>query len=95
MNYDDIVHTLAIKGVKSGLKEEEIRNFLKDRQYCTSYVLAEATLPEEGRDAVIEYHFNTDLTKKPKLNEDGSVDFPCREGRTGKVIRAIYHFKGG
>ena len=75
MTYEDVVHALAVKGIKSGLNEDEIRKFLRERQYCTTYVLAEATLPEEGRDAVIEYHFNTDLTKKPKLNEDGSVDF--------------------
>ena len=38
-------------------------------------ILAEATLPVEGSDAEIKFFFNTDLTQKPKVNEDGSVDF--------------------
>ncbi len=75
MTRDDIVHSLAIKGVKSGIDEDMLNAFLKDRKYCTSYVIANATLPEEGRDASIEYHFNTDLSRKPKMLEDGSVDF--------------------
>ena len=29
----------------------------------------------DGKNAVLTYHFNTDLSRKPKLNEDGSVDF--------------------
>ena len=75
MSVDDIIHSLAIKGVKSGINKEEIEKFTKERNYCTSYTVANATLPEEGRDAVIEYHFNTDLSRKPKMNEDGTVDF--------------------
>ncbi|MCR5768175.1 MAG: FapA family protein [Lachnospiraceae bacterium] len=72
---DDIVHQLARQGVKFGIREDEIDKYIKDRHYCTNYVLAVAEPPVEGHDAVIEYHFNTDLTRKPKLNEDGSVDF--------------------
>lgn len=72
---DDIIYQLGRQGVKFGIDEAAIDSFLSDRKYCTSFILAEAEMPEEGRDAVIEYHFNTDLTKKPKMNEDGSVDF--------------------
>ena len=72
---DDIVYQLGRQGVKYGIDSDAIDLFLKDRKYCTSYILADADMPEEGSDAVITYHFNTDLSKKPKLNEDGSVDF--------------------
>ncbi|MGF7144744.1 hypothetical protein HNQ56_003176 [Anaerotaenia torta] len=75
MEKDDIVSMLVRSGVKYGLNEEAIENYLKDRRYCTNYILARATLPVQGHDAAITYHFNTNLTQKPKRNEDGSVDF--------------------
>lgn len=72
---DDIISGLVRAGVKYGVDEINVARFLKDRKYCSDYVLAKATLPIQGRDAEITYHFNTDLTMKPKTNEDGSVDF--------------------
>lgn len=72
---DDIVSALVRAGVKYGVDEAAISSFLIDRHYCTEYILAKATPPTQGSDAKITYHFNTDLTLKPKRNEDGSVDF--------------------
>ena len=72
---DEILWLLNKRGIKAGIKEEVIEKFLSERLYCTTYVVAEAEPPIEGTDAKIEYFFNTDLTKKPKQNEDGSVDF--------------------
>lgn len=71
----EIVSELVRAGVKFGAKEDIIDSFLADRQYCWNYLLAEAMLPVEGKNAVFTYHFNTDLSRKPKINEDGSVDF--------------------
>ena len=75
LSKEDILWLLKNKGVKFGFKDDVIDDFLENRMYCTEYVLAEAQQPIEGSDAEITYHFNTDLTKKPKMNEDGSVDF--------------------
>lgn len=72
---DDIVSALVRVGVKYGVDEAAISRFLADRQYCTEYILAKATPPVQGSDAKISYFFNTDLTLKPKRNDDGSVDF--------------------
>lgn len=71
----DIIWLLNNRGVKFGIKEDVIEDFLEHRMYCTTYTLAEALAPVEGSDAEITYNFNTDLSKKPKMNEDGSVDF--------------------
>ncbi len=75
MTKEDILHQLSRQGVKFGIDDTQVSSFLEARKYCTSYILAEAEMPIEGHDAVIEYHFNTDLSRKPKMNEDGSVDF--------------------
>ena len=72
---DDIISNLSSYGVKYGIDETNIVKFLNDRRYCTDYIIAKATPPIQGRDAVVKYHFNTDFTLKPKTNEDGSVDF--------------------
>lgn len=72
---DEIIASLVKSGVKYGVDENNILDFLKDRKYCTNYILAKATPAVQGRDAEITYHFNTDLTLKPKRNDDGSVDF--------------------
>lgn len=75
MQKDDVIYLLNRRGVKFGIDEAAIEKFLKERLYCTSYVMANAQPPIEGSDAKIEYKFSTDLSKKPKMNEDGSVDF--------------------
>lgn len=75
MTKDDIVRKLVSNGIKYGADEAVISDFLTNRKYCTDYILAKATSPVQGHDAQIIYHFNTDLTLKPKTNEDGTVDF--------------------
>lgn len=75
LSKEDIVSALGRAGVKHGVDEIMINRFLNNRRYCSDYMLAKATSPIQGHDAVITYHFNTDLTSKPMTNEDGSVDF--------------------
>lgn len=75
MKKEDIISTLVHYGVKYGVVDININQFLQERRYCTDYILAKATPAVQGHDAAITYHFNTDLTLKPKTNDDGSVDF--------------------
>ena len=75
MGKDEIVSYMVRAGVKYGLDDGKIQEFLKERKYGTDYLLAMATPAVQGHDAIITYHFNIDLTLKPKRNDDGSVDF--------------------
>lgn len=75
MTKDEILKDLAQAGVRYGILEEVIDDYITNPVYCTEIVLAKAILPIEGKSAKIEYHFNTDISFKPKKNEDGSVDF--------------------
>lgn len=75
MDKNEIMSSLKHKGVVYGVQEETIDNFLKNKEYCTNIVIAKGTEPRHGRDAYIEYLFNTDLKARPTLKEDGSVDF--------------------
>ncbi len=87
MSAHEFVDDLKFKRVNYGINEEEIERFFNERIYCQDYVVAEGTQPRHGADAYIEYYFNTDLSAKPTLKEDGSVDFfnlntisHCRQG---------------
>lgn len=71
----ELLSDLENAGIKFGIKDDELDRFLKERQYCTDYVIAEGVLPRQGKNAEITYMFNTDRKAKPKRNEDGSVDF--------------------
>ena len=84
---EDIISDLAFRKVKYGIEQEAILSFLNDRKYCTDYVFALGTQPVHGRDAKIEYFFNTSKNLQPKRNEDGSVDY--------KELNTISHVKKG
>ncbi|MBP5159070.1 MAG: DUF342 domain-containing protein [Lachnospiraceae bacterium] len=75
MGYQDIISELSRNGVRYGALEENIKAFMADRKYCTNIDVAKSLPPEDGVDAEITYHFNTNPNVKPKQNEDGSVDF--------------------
>lgn len=83
----DIIAKLKAEGIKAGINQQEILSFLKDRKYCTNYVLAQGIPPVEGHDAKIQYFFNTDVNLKPKRNEDGTVDY--------KELNMISHVEAG
>lgn len=71
----EIYSDLRFKNVTYGIQEEAINEFIKERCYCTNIILALGKEVRHGRDAYIEYLFNTDLKARPTLQEDGSVDF--------------------
>lgn len=72
---EDIMQDLEHHGIRHGIIERNIDLYLKCRQFCTEFLVAKATEPVQGRDAIITYHFDTDISSKPTIKEDGSVDF--------------------
>lgn len=87
MDKEEILRDLAFKRIKYGIRDEEINSFLKDRQYCTPYVIALGKPPRHGSDAKIVYNFNVNKNLQPKRNEDGSVDY--------KELNTINHVQAG
>ena len=58
-----------------GISEKMIDMFIAHRQYCTNIVMVKGLAPVRATDTIIEYFFDPKPLAKPKLNEDGSVDF--------------------
>ena len=98
MTYEEFVKDLQFRRIIFGICEKDLQDFFtsQDRPYCTDIKVAEGVEPRQGKDARIEYYFNTDLSTKPTLKEDGSVDFfhlntisPCKKGELlAKIIPA-------
>ena len=72
---EEILDLLQQKGITYGILQKNIDMMLKARLYCTNVLIAKATMPVHGTDAVITYHFNIDKTNKPEVGKDGHVDF--------------------
>ncbi len=86
MSAQDIVDDLKFRKIKSDLNQEAIASFLGERKYCTDYIFAIGQQPVHGRDAKIEYFFNTSKSLQPKRNEDGSVNY--KELNTVSQVRS-------
>ena len=75
MNKREIVAAIAHTGVKFGIQEAVIDKYVNNRVYCTEIIMAKGIPVVEGRNAVIKYNFRTKLESRPKVLEDGTVDF--------------------
>ncbi len=75
MDRSEIMDEIACNKIQYGVIQENLDAFLKEREYCRDYELAAGIMPKSGKDSQIEYLFSTDTQAKPKLKEDGSVDF--------------------
>lgn len=75
MTEAEIKNDLAYAKIRYGVKESEIQKHLMEPEYFKNILIAVGTKPIQGRDGFITYNFNTDRKAKPRLKEDGTVDF--------------------
>lgn len=75
LSENDIIDELKKAGICHGIRRKAIEHFLQNHEYARDYRIAEATMPVQGYSAKIQYFFDINTTARPKLNEDGSVDF--------------------
>lgn len=72
---EEFIQDLQYKGIKCGIEEDVLDVFFKEPEYCKDIEVACGKPVKEGEHARVEYYFDTDLSLKPALNDDGSVDF--------------------
>ncbi len=75
MDPEEIVRSIQANGIKYGIDNVAIRDFVINRRYCTDFAFAKGKPPVAGHDAKVEYFFNTNTSLKPAMNEDGTVDY--------------------
>lgn len=76
MPAQEFLRDLQARNINWGINQEVLaKHFNTIGFYCTDIVVAQGKPPRHGKDAVIEYFFNTDTHIQPTMREDGSVDY--------------------
>jgi uncharacterized protein (DUF342 family) len=76
LTFDYYMSLLTQNRVYYGIKEDFLKNFADRPVYREAVVVAEGLKPNNGRDAYIQYNFETDQNKvKIKEEANGRVDF--------------------
>ena len=99
---EDFLARLTGAGVRHGILESAIDEWLKHRCYCTDILVAEGVPAEESRNASIEYTFNVDHEFRPNIDENGNIDFHqlnqinhVTAGDTLAILTPAYEGKNG
>lgn len=91
---DKIMDVLTGSGVTHGIDCFAISQLGEGKSETDVVVVARGKQPEEGSDGWYEFFFERNIKKKPKLLEDGSVDYQNIKWfemvQTGQVV-AVYH----
>jgi uncharacterized protein (DUF342 family) len=74
VQYEQIIEKLKELHIVYGIKESNIMEALQATEK-TSVVVAEGVEPVEGKDGWVELKVGSENAKKPKLREDGTVNF--------------------
>jgi uncharacterized protein (DUF342 family) len=76
----DIAFEAYISAFKSsklvhGVKEDLLRDFIDKPEYNDKILIAEGTKAKDGKDAYIQYYFETDQNVRLKEGSNGKIDF--------------------
>jgi uncharacterized protein (DUF342 family) len=91
----EIMLALQKEDVTNGVDEAAIKDIERgEKTNGESVVIARGQMPKDGEDGWYEYFFRTNVSRTPKVLEDGSVDYQDSEWfeivKKGQKI-AVYH----
>jgi len=72
---DDILKALKNSGVVYGVDIDAVERIVREKKYNTNFLVAKGKEPVAGRDGEIRFYFELKKELKPKITEDGRVDF--------------------
>jgi uncharacterized protein (DUF342 family) len=75
LNAEDLNKIIEQAGIKFGIKQETVNEILEVGKKEGRLLIAEGTPPKEGEDAKFEFNFSTDKSLKPKILDDGHIDY--------------------
>ena len=70
-----IREALKNRGIENGIIESSIKNIVERNWYEKSVLVAVGKKPVTGKDGYYEFFFDTEISRKPLLLPDGSVDY--------------------
>lgn len=71
----EILDYLTEKEIVFGIRENDIIEYCRNKEYSKELVAAAGKSPADGKDARIVYNFDTKKEKKFSENDDGTIDF--------------------
>ena len=77
----DVLH---LNHVKIGILPESLQKIIDNRLYNKEILVAKGAEAQDGKDGYFEYLFETNLSQKPIVLEDGSVDY--------KNIKMVFYY---
>lgn len=75
MSREEIMDEIRRQDIAAEIQEKYVDAYLSNRQFCVSVPIAYGRKSVAGKDAEITYYFNTGADLKPRIMEDGRVDF--------------------
>jgi len=76
VNFDTFLNIFKLNKIVHGVKEDVLHEFVDKPVYNDKILIAEGTKAKDGRDAYIEYYFETDQSKvRLKEGSNGRIDF--------------------
>lgn len=72
---DEIMAVINKRGIRYGIKQETLLSIVNDKIYGREVLIAEGIPKIDGEDGFYQFNFNVDFNKKPKIREDGTVDY--------------------
>ena len=79
-NLDNALIALSVAGVKAGISNDTIVDMIEKQQFDVFKQVASGKPPLNGTSGFYTFHFNTEHDGKPKILEDGSVDYRNIDG---------------
>ena len=80
--------------VTFGINKKAIERITSEKRYLETFIIAHGMMPVEGKDAELKYYFSTEHVTKPKVNEDGTVNFHqldmISSVKAGDVVAEIF-----
>lgn len=72
---EKLLKILENSGICKGIQADAVEKIAKGKYGKEAFLIARGQSPEKGEDGWYEFFFRTDIQKKPKILEDGSVDY--------------------
>lgn len=79
MTVPDIIKLLRARDVKQGIYKDRIHEMLEKKKFDVDVIVAEGKKASDGQDGSFKFYFRKDLDRRPRVLEDGSVDYKNME----------------
>ena len=75
VDLNEVLQQLELYNINNGIINETIESIAINKIYNEKILIAKGTPPINGKDAVLDYHFDISNERKVSILEDGKVDF--------------------